>query len=285
MIDRGHELSVSRQAQLLELPRSTVYYLAPHLADDLALMRRMDELYLEHPIACARMLRDLLRHEGPWVGRKHVGTLMARMGIGALYRHPNTSRKHSAHRIYNPYLLPDPAIEVWAITTHIPMRYGFVYLAAVMDWASRRVLAWRFSITLTTDQARASRDLQYRSREPIHEQDFTDLLNAHGIAISMEDKGCWRATAFVERFWKLIKYEVVYLHAYDNVSEARAGIGRYIDFFNQRRPHRALDGDTLSIRGLIEPGIRGVMEPVQSVVLWSRTGGCFSRSFRPFQGW
>jgi len=260
MIDRGHELSVSRQAQLLELPRSTVYYLpTPTSADDLALMRRMDELHLEHPFAGARMLRDLLRHEGHWVGRKHVGTLMARMGIEALYRRPNTSRKHSAHRIY-PYLLRDRAIErpneVWAMDiTYIPMRRGFVYLAAVMDWASRRILAWRVSIALTTDFCLEAVEeaLAKHGTPEIFNTDqgsqftssyFTDLLKAHGIAISMDGKGCWRDNVFVERFWKSIKYEAVYLHAYDNVSEAQGGIGRYIDFYNQRRPHRALDGDT-----------------------------------------
>ncbi len=260
MIDRGHELSVSRQAQLLELPRSTVYYLpTPTSAEDLALMRRMDELHLEHPFAGARMLRDLLRHEGHWVGRKHVGTLMGRMGIEALYRRPNTSRKHSAHRIY-PYLLRDRAIEhpneVWAMDiTYIPMRRGFVYLAAVMDWASRRILIWRVSITLTTDFCLETVEealARHGSPEIFNtdqgsqftSSDFTDLLKAHGIAISMDGKGCWRDNVFVERFWKSIKYEAVYMHAYDNVPEARSGIGRYIDFYNQRRPHRALDGDT-----------------------------------------
>jgi putative transposase len=260
MIDRGHELSVSRQAQLLELPRSTVYYLPkPTSSDDLALMRRIDELHLEHPFAGARMLRDLLRHEGHWVGRKHVGSLMARMGIEALYRRPNTSRKHPAHRIY-PYLLRDRAIErpneVWAMDiTYIPMRRGFVYLAAVMDWASRRILAWRVSITLTTDFClEAVDDALAKHGHPeifntdqgsqFTSTDFTDLLKANGIAISMDGKGCWRDNVFVERFWKSIKYEAIYLHAYDNVSEARDGIGRYIDFYNQRRPHRALDGDT-----------------------------------------
>lgn len=156
MIDHSHELPVTRQAQLLDVARSSVYYLPqPTSATDLGLMRRIDELHLEHPFAGARMLRDLLRLEGHRVGRKHVGTLMARMGIEALYRKPNTSRRHPGHSIY-PYLLRDRAIErandVWAMDiTYIPMARGFVYLAAVMDWASRRVLAWRVSISLTTD--------------------------------------------------------------------------------------------------------------------------------------
>ena len=156
MIDATHELPVVRQAQLLDLARSTVYYLPkPSSAADLALMRRIDELHLEHPFAGSRMLRDLLRLEGHRIGRKHVATLMARMGIEALYRKPNTSRRHPEHSIY-PYLLRDRTIErgneVWAMDiTYIPMARGFVYLAAVMDWASRRVLAWRVSISLTTD--------------------------------------------------------------------------------------------------------------------------------------
>jgi len=260
MIDRGHELSVSRQAQLLELPRSTVYYLPkPTSADDLALMRRIYELHLEHPFAGTRMLRDLLRHEGHWVGRKHVGTLMTRMGIEALYRRPSTSRKHPAHRIY-PYLLRDRAIErpneVWAMDiTYIPMRHGFVYLAAVMDWASRRILAWRVSITLTTDfcleaveeaMAKHGRPEIFNTDQgsQFTSTDFTDLLKAQCIAISMDGKGCWRDNVFIERFWKSIKYEAVYLHAYDNVPEAKSGIGRYIHFYNERRPHSALDGTT-----------------------------------------
>jgi len=170
MIDRSHELPVSRQAQLLALPRSTVYYLPkPTSAAELALMRRIDALHLEHPFAGARMLRDLLRQEGHRIGRKHVGTLMARMGIEALYRRPNTSRKHPAHRVY-PYLLRDRVIEhpdqVWAMDiTYIPMRRGFVYLAAVMDWASRRILAWRVSISLTTDFC-----LEALERQPVHER-------------------------------------------------------------------------------------------------------------------
>jgi len=225
MIDRSHELPVSRQAQLLALPRSTVYYLPkPTSAAELALMRRIDALHLEHPFAGARMLRDLLRQEGHRIGRKHVGTLMARMGIEALYRRPNTSRKHPAHRVY-PYLLRDRVIEhpdqVWAMDiTYIPMRRGFVYLAAVMDWASRRILAWRVSISLTTDfclEALEEALAKYAQPEIFNTDqgsqftsaEFTDLLKERGIAISMDGKGCWRDNVFVERFWKSIKYEAV----------------------------------------------------------------------------
>ena len=156
MIDTDHRLPVVRQAQLLELSRSSVYYLPrPTSAEDLALMRRIDELHLEHPFAGSRMMRDILKGEGHFIGRKHVATLMRTMGIEALYRRPNTSRRHAAHPIY-PYLLRNLAIErpnyVWAMDiTYVPMARGFVYLAAVMDWASRRMLAWRVSISMSTD--------------------------------------------------------------------------------------------------------------------------------------
>ena len=156
MIDRTHDLPVTRQCKILSLARSTAYYEpVPTSAEDLALMRRIDELHLEHPFAGSRMLRDLLRSEGYRVGRKHVRTLMKKMGIEALYRKPNTSKRHAAHRIY-PYLLSDLTIDrpnhVWATDiTYIPMRRGFIYLVAVLDWATRRVLSWRVSNTLTTD--------------------------------------------------------------------------------------------------------------------------------------
>ena len=260
MIDATHELPVVRQAQLLDLARSTVYYLPkPSSAADLALMRRIDELHLEHPFAGSRMLRDLLRLEGHRIGRKHVVMLMARMGIEALYRKPNTSRRHPEHSIY-PYLLRDRTIErgneVWAMDiTYIPLARGFVYLAAVMDWASRRVLAWRVSISLTTDfclEAVEEALAKYGRPEIFNtdqgsqftSEDFTGLLKDNGIAISMDGKGCWRDNVFVERLWKSIKYEEVYLHGYDSVSAARAGIGRYLGFYNERRPHRSLDGAT-----------------------------------------
>jgi putative transposase len=258
MIDRTHELPVSRQCQLLELSRSTAYYRSQGLSEaDLALMRRIDELHLEHPFAGSRMLRDMLKREGHRIGRKHVATLMKKMGIEALYRKPNTSRRHAAHPVY-PYLLRDLTIErpnhVWAADiTYIPMRRGFVYLFAVMDWASRQVLAWRLSNTLTTDFCieAVEEALTRYGRPEIFNTDqgcqftsleFTQLLKEHGIAISMDGKGCWRDNVFVERLWKSIKYEEVYLHAYETVSTARSGIGRYLEFYNSRRPHSALDG-------------------------------------------
>jgi len=260
MIDAEHALPIIRQAELLELSRASVYYLPRATPQaDLALMRRIDELHLNHPFAGSRMLRDLLRQEGFSVGRKHVATLMRKMGIEALYRRPNTSRRHAAHPIY-PYLLRDRVIErpneVWAMDiTYIPMSRGFVYLAAVLDWASRRVLAWRVSISMSSDfctEAVEEALAKYGKPEIFNTDqgsqftstEFTDLLNRNGIAISMDGKGAWRDNVFVERLWKTIKYEEVYLHAYDTVADAKAGLARYIDFYNRRRPHRALDGMT-----------------------------------------
>jgi len=260
MIDRSHELPVTRQCRLLKLARSTVYYEPrPISPEDLALMRRIDELHLEYPFAGGRMLRDMLRREGHAVGRGRVRRLMKRMAIEALYRRPNTSRKHGAHAIY-PYLLRNLAIDrpnqVWATDiTYIPMRRGFVYLAAVMDWYSRRVLAWRISNTLTADFCLdAVREaIACHGRPEIFNTDqgsqftgaeFTGLLKEHQVQISMDGKGCWRDNVFVERLWKSVKYEEVYLKAYDSVTAAKAGLGAYLQFYNIRRPHQALDGES-----------------------------------------
>jgi putative transposase len=260
MIEPDHRLPVVRQAQLLGLSRSSVYYLArPTSGADLGVMRRIDELHLEHPFAGSRMMRDLLKGEGHFIGRKHVATLMRTMGIEALYRKPNTSRRHAAHPIY-PYLLKNLPIErpnhAWAMDiTYVPMARGFVYLAAVMDWASRRVLAWRVSISMSTDfciEALEEALARYGTPEIFNTDqgsqftsaDFTQVLKDHGIQISMDGKGCWRDNVLVERLWKSIKYEEIYLHAYDSVSDARAGIGKYFSFYNQRRPHSEHGGET-----------------------------------------
>jgi putative transposase len=260
MIDRSHELSVVRQCQLLELPRSTAYYRpAPESPENLALMRRIDELHLQFPFAGARMLRDLLRQEGILAGRKRIGRLMARMGIEALYRKANTSKKAAGSSIY-PYLLRNLPIErpnqVWAADiTYIPMRRGFVYLVAVVDWFSRKVLSWRVSNTLTTDFCLdAVREAITRYGRPeifntdqgsqFTSTEFTQLLKDHGIRISMDGKGCWRDNIFVERLWRTVKYEEVYLHAYDGVPQAKAGLAKYFTFYNGRRPHRSFGGMT-----------------------------------------
>lgn len=258
MIDRSHDLPVTRQCRVLELSRSTAYYAPrPVSESDLALMRKIDEMHLSYPFAGARMLRDMLKREGHTVGRGRVSRLMRLMGIEALYRKPNTSRKHPAHPIY-PYLLRGLAIDrpgqVWATDiTYIPMRRGFVYLVAVLDWFSRRVLAWRLSNTLSADfcvEAVQEAITRYGAPEIFNTDqgcqftslEFTGVLKDNGIRISMDGKGCWRDNVFVERLWKSIKYEEVYLKAYDSVPQAKAGLGAYIDFYNTRRPHQALDG-------------------------------------------
>ena len=260
MIDRGHALSVTKQAEVVGIARSTVYYLPrPVSADDLALMRRIDQLHLEFPFAGSRMLRHLLAFEGRKAGRRHVKSLMRRMGIEALYRRPRTTKPEPGHKIF-PYLLRDLAItrpnQVWAMDiTYIPMAKGFVYLAAVLDWFSRRVLSWKLSITMEAAFCvETLEDALARHGKPeIFNTDqgsqftgaaFTGVLTKHGIKISMDGKGAWRDNVFVERLWRSVKYEEVYLHAYDNVSAARTGIGRYLDLYNRRRPHSSLDGKT-----------------------------------------
>jgi putative transposase len=260
MIDAAHELPLMHQARLLQIARSTVYYQSKATSEtDLVLMRRIDELPLEHPFAGARMLRDMLRAAGHVIGRKHVTTLMRKLGIEALYRRPNTSRRHAAHRIY-PYLLRGLPItrpnHVWAMDiTDLPMKRGFVYLAVVLDWATRRILSWRLSNTLTADfcvEALEQAIVRYGPPQIMNtdqgsqftSSEFIAILHAHGIAISMDGRGCWRDNVFVERLWRSIKYEEVYLHAYDTVSEARASLARYVTFYNERRPHSSLDRQT-----------------------------------------
>ena len=260
MIDRAHALPLLRQAELLRLSRSSVYYEPrPVSAGELAIMRRIDELHLEYPFAGSRMLRDLLRGEGVAIGREQVVTLMRRMGIEALYRRPGSSTPAPGHKIY-PYLLRGLTVErpnqVWAMDiTYIPMARGFVYLAAVVDWFSRRVLAWRLSITLEAAFCLdAVEDALGRHGKPdifntdqgsqFTSADFTSLLLENAVAISMDGRGAWRDNVFVERLWRSVKYEEVYLRAYTGVAEARASIGRYLGFYNGKRPHSSLGGKT-----------------------------------------
>jgi putative transposase len=260
MIDRDHDLSITKQAAALNISRGSAYYLPrPVSAADLALMRRIDELHLEFPFAGSRMLRGLLAAEGCKLGRRHVKTLMRRMGIEALYRRPRTTKPEPGHKIY-PYLLRRLEIvrpnQVWAMDiTYIPMARGFVYLAVVLDWFSRRVLSWRLSITMEAAFCvETLEDALARYGKPdIFNTDqgsqftgsaFTGVLANNDIAISMDGKGAWRDNVFVERLWRSVKYEEVYLKAYDSVSEARSSIGRYLDFYNGRRPHSSLDDAT-----------------------------------------
>ena len=260
MIDRAHDLPITKQAAALNISRGSVYYLPrPVSAADLAFMRRIDELHLEFPFAGSRLLRDLLAAEGSKIGRRHVTTLMKRMGIEALYRRPRTTKPEPGHKIY-PYLLRGAAItrpnQVWAMDiTYIPMARGFVYLAVVLDWFSRRVLAWRVSIDMAVDFClEAVEEAIARHGTPdIFNTDqgsqftslaFTGLLAANGIAISMDGRGAWRDNVFVERLWRSVKYEEVYLRAYDSVGQARASLGRYLEFYNGKRPHSSLDART-----------------------------------------
>jgi putative transposase len=265
MIDRNHELPLTRQAELLRLSRGSLYYRPRAVsAADLAIMRRIDELHLDYPFAGSRMLRDLLRGEGIAIGRERVASMMRRMGIEALYRRPRTSKPADGHKIY-PYLLRGLTVaranQVWAMDiTYIPMARGFVYLAAVVDWFSRRVLAWRVSITLEVEfclEAVEEALARYGKPEIFNSPcegggqgsqftsiAFTGLLLKNAIIISMDGRGAWRDNVFVERLWRSVKYEEVYLRAYDSVAEARASIGRYFDFYNRKRPHSSLDART-----------------------------------------
>src|SRR6266850_624702 len=260
MIDREHDLSVTKQAEVLRISRGSVYYLPrPVSSEDLEIMQRLDRLHLEYPFAGSRMLRGLLALQGCKIGRRHVKTLMRRMGIEALYRRPRTTQPEPGHKIY-PYLLRGLEItrpnQVWAIDiTYIPMAKGFVYLAVVLDWFSRRVLAWRVSITMEASFCIETLEdaLAKHGKPGIFNTDqgsqftsaaFTDVLIRNEISISMDGKGAWRDNVFVERLWRSVKYEEVYLRAYDSVSDARVSIGCYLDFYNGRRPHSSLDGAT-----------------------------------------
>jgi putative transposase len=260
MIDPTHKLPIVRQTQLLEVSRCSAYYTPQSTPQpDLALMRIIDRLHLEHPFAGARMLRDLLRLRDLKIGRKHVATLMRKLRIEALYRKANTSRRCPGHKIY-PYLLRglriDRPNQVWAMDlTYIPMARGFVYLTAALDWASRRVLAWRLSNNMGTDACVDALEEAIQNHgvpeimntdqgSQFTGADFIGALQANQIQISMDGRGCWRDNVFVERLWKSIKYEEVYLHAYDSVAQAKASLTRYIKFYNGQRPHSSLDGQT-----------------------------------------
>ena len=260
MIEPAHKLSLTKQAAALGISRSSIYYLPrPVSEQDQALLNRIDRLHLAFPFAGARMLRDLLNQEGFQVGRKHVGTLMKKMGIEALYRKPKTTKRHPEHKVY-PYRLRGLSItranQVWAMDiTYIPMARGFVYLTVVMDWYSRRVLSHRVSITMDTRfclDALEEAIEQYGSPEIMNTDQgsqftslaFTQYLADNAIRISMDGKGAWKDNVFVERLWRTVKYEHVYLHAYESTREAKTKIGDYFRFYNQRRPHSRLDRQT-----------------------------------------
>ena len=255
MIDRSHSLSLARQAQLMQISRGSIYYRrkSPN-SEQVSLTHTLDALHVTHPFAGSRMLRGLLQRQGHCVGRRHVRTLMKRMCITALYCQPRASARHPQHKIY-PYLLRGKTVahanQVWAMDiTYVRMHKGWLYLCAVVDWYSRKVLAWRLSNTMdvqfcvdAVQQAIArwgtpaifntDQGSQFTS------ETFTAQLTRHGIRISMDGKGAWRDNVFVERLWRSIKYEEIYLKAYDSVHAARCGIAQYLQFYNSQRPHQA----------------------------------------------
>lgn len=257
MIDRGSELSVTRQCEVLELNRGGVYYTPrPVSPGDLALMRRIDELHMNYPFYGARKLAKQLQREGFEVGRLHVTTLMRRMGIEALYRKPRTSIPARGASIY-PYLLENLIIDrpnqVWATDlTYLPMAHGFMYLVAILDVASRKVLAFRISNTLTTDfcvEALQEALARFGTPEMFNTDqgsqftsaDWTDVLKGRDIRISMDGKGRWIDNVFVERLWRSVKYEDVYLRGYEDGRQLQAGLTKYFDFYNRRRIHQTHD--------------------------------------------
>jgi putative transposase len=259
-IHATHGLPKTRRCELLGVARSSAYYRPePVSAEDLALMRLIDEIHLRWPFYGSRRLRDELQDRGHTVNRKRVQRLMRQMDLRALYPRRRTSQPGEGHKIY-PYLLRGLSIEranqVWATDIcYIPMAKGFMYLVAIMDWHSRRVLSWRLSNTLDTDFCIEALEeaLQRFGTPDIFNTDqgaqftseaFTGLLKEHGIQISMDGKGRWVDNVFVERLWRSVKYEDVYLRAYETPTELRAGLARYFQFYNTRRRHSALDRRT-----------------------------------------
>jgi len=260
MIDRGHQLPLTRQGQILELSRSSLYYEAvPVSAGDLELMRLIDELHLKHPFMGSRSIRDQLQDKGHKIGRQHVRTLIKKMGISVMYQKPRLSKPHPGHKIY-PYLLRGlditKANHCWtADITYLPMARGFCYLVAVMDWASRKVLSWRLSNTLDASfctEALEEALARYGTPEIFNtdqgsqftSEAFTKILQKHGIDISMDGKGRWLDNVFIERLWRSVKYEDIYLNGYDSIGAARQGLKTYFDFYNSQRRHQTLDRRT-----------------------------------------
>jgi len=257
MIERDGVLSIKRQAKLLALGRSSVYYTPRGTSQrDLVLMRRLDELHLQWPFYGSRKLHRELLKDGHEIGRRHVVTLMRKMGIQVIYRKPRTSIPAREATIY-PYLLAGLTIDrpnqAWsADITYLPMAHGFMYLTAILDVFSRKVLAWRLSNTMTADfcvDALEEAIARFGAPEIFNtdqgsqftSDDWIKVLKQSNVAISMDGKGRWIDNVFIERLWRSVKYEEVYLHAYDNGSEARAGLTKYFSFYNTRRSHQGLD--------------------------------------------
>lgn len=257
MIDRAHTLPVVKQCELVDVSRSSIYYQTRLVPDtDCVLMRLIDEIHLKRPFLGSRRIRDELIDQGYPVNRKKVQRLMRKMGITALYPKPSTSRPSIGHRIY-PYLLRGVAItrpnQVWAADiSYIPLARGFLYLVAIMDWSSRKVLSYRLSNTMESDFCVGALEealCRYGKPEIFNtdqgaqftSEAFTDVLKVADISISMDGKGRWMDNVFVERLWRSLKYEEVYLKAYESVHEAKAGIGAYFQYYNEERRHQGLD--------------------------------------------
>ena len=260
MVSRDHKLSMRKQCELLQLSRSRLYYQrVGESAENLRFMESIDKQFLETPWYGSRQMARYMKRNNHQCGRHRIRRLMRLMRLVPIYQEPNTSKKHPHHKIW-PYLLRNAAIDrpnqVWcADITYIPMRRGFLYLVAIMDWHSRKVLSWRLSNSMDADFCvEALKEALAKHGTPeIFNTDqgsqftssaFTGVLSSNDIKISMDGKGAWRDNVFVERLWRSIKYEEVYLRAYDTVSEARASIGRYLDFYNSRRPHSRLGRKT-----------------------------------------
>ncbi len=259
IVDTGHPaLSVRRQCRILKLQRSTYYYQPiGESAYNLALMKRIDELFMELPFFGSRQMRNVLRDEGHQVGRNRVRRLMRKMGLMAVYQKPRTSQPHPQHKTY-PYLLRGKAItrlnQVWcADITYIPMKRGFLYLVAIMDWHSRAVLSWQLSNTMEADFCVAALE-EALNRYGVPEMfntdqgsqftgcEFTRTLRESGVRISMDGRGRWMDNVMIERLWRSLKYECVYLRELETGSELRQALSWWFDFYNNRRPHRTFDG-------------------------------------------
>lgn len=260
MVDRKDALPVTRQCALLALPRSSYYHVPKAVTEvELALMAQIDRCHLKYPFYGSRRIRDWLDDQGHRVNRKRVQRLLRTMGLTALYPKRNLSLANAAHKVY-PYLLRNLVIDrpnqVWATDiTYIPMAHGFVYLVAVMDWYSRRVLTWRVSNTLDTHfcvDALEEAIAQYGPPEIFNtdqgsqftSDEFTGILQAHDIRVSMDGKGRWVDNVFVERLWRSVKYEEVYLKAYDNMQSAKSSLSVYFTFYNSQRRHQSLNRQT-----------------------------------------
>jgi len=260
MITREHPLPLITQCKILNLSRSGIYYSPMLMSDkDRELMRLIDEIHLNYPYLGTRGIRNELRNKGRKVGRSHVRTLMKKMGVEALYRKPRLTKTHPEHTIY-PYLLRGLSITeanaVWCSDiTYIPMRKGFCYLVAIMDWVSRKVLAWRLSNTLDTSFCTealeealslygAPQIFNTDQGSQFTSDDFTNILKKHDIKISMDGQGRWRDNVFIERLWKSVKYEDVYLKAYNSIAEVRSGLTTWFDRYNTQRRHQGLDDRT-----------------------------------------